>query len=229
MTNSHHAPDQPLDDGTGRPAAHVPSLRWSRRAILRGAAGGALIAACGCVLGRTTAPVAATGVADSLDAGASATQRADRKWTLRQNGDLIFPMGPTPRCEVLDNYGDPRSSGRRHEGIDILATEGQDVYSVSDGVLIRRADASAALSGNAWGVRATDGTYFYYAHLSAFADGLELGDTVRTGQTIGYVGDTGNPGEGNYHLHFEVHPGGVNTPAVDPLPLIQIPSVCRVY
>jgi murein DD-endopeptidase MepM/ murein hydrolase activator NlpD len=43
---------------------------------------------------------------------------------------------------------------------------------------------------------------------------------------IGFVGDTGNPGAGNYHLHFEYHPlGGA---ALDPLPILEIPSTCTV-
>ncbi len=142
---------------------------------------------------------------------------------------VMFPMGPTPRCAILDNFGDPRGSGRRHEGIDILATLGQEVYAVADGELVDQADASASLSGNAWGLVAfEDGTYYFYAHLSGFAAGLRPGDCVRKGQLIGYVGDTGNPGPGNYHLHFEVRPGGKRASAVDPLPLLDVPASCTI-
>ena len=46
------------------------------------------------------------------------------------------------------------------------------------------------------------------------------------GDVIGFVGDTGNPGTGNYNLHFEYHPlGGA---ALDPLPILEIPSTCKV-
>lgn len=45
---------------------------------------------------------------------------------------------------------------------------------------------------------------YYYAHLSGYAPGVHEGQSVRTGQPLGYVGDTGNAGAGNYHLHFGV-------------------------
>ena len=68
---------------------------------------------------------------------------------------------------------------------------------------------------------------YAYAHLSGFAPGIEIGTEVEFGQLIGYVGDTGNPGPGNYHLHFEIHPGGAA--AVNPLNLITVPAGCGVY
>jgi murein DD-endopeptidase MepM/ murein hydrolase activator NlpD len=45
---------------------------------------------------------------------------------------------------------------------------------------------------------------FYYAHLQRYADGLIAGKFVRQGEAIGYVGDTGNAGAGNFHLHFSI-------------------------
>ena len=44
----------------------------------------------------------------------------------------------------------------------------------------------------------------YYAHLQKRADGIAPGMTVKRGTTIGFVGDTGNAGPGNFHLHFSV-------------------------
>lgn len=143
-----------------------------------------------------------------------------------------FPMQITPRCVVLNNFGSPRSGGRTHEGEDILATLGQEVYAMADGVLTNQATVGdgtqgSPLSGNMWKLTRPDGTYYIYAHLSAFAPGLEKGQNVYRGQVIGYVGDTGNPGPGNYHLHFELHPGG--GAAVDPLPLLTVPASCTAH
>ena len=51
----------------------------------------------------------------------------------------------------------------------------------------------------------TDGkTVFYYAHLDRYADGLVEGHVAQQGEVLAYVGDTGNAGAGNYHLHFSV-------------------------
>jgi len=45
---------------------------------------------------------------------------------------------------------------------------------------------------------------YYYAHLQRRADNLAPGTVVAQGTVIGYVGDTGNAGAGNYHLHFSI-------------------------
>jgi murein DD-endopeptidase MepM/ murein hydrolase activator NlpD len=143
---------------------------------------------------------------------------------------LIFPMASAPTCSVLKNFGDGRSGGRSHQGIDILATEGQAVYAVIDGTItdiVREGDSNSSLSGNLIDLTGPDDTYFVYAHLSGFAEGLEVGTEVVQGQVIGYVGDTGNPGPGNYHLHFEVHPEGGS--AIDPMNVLTIPEVCNVW
>jgi murein DD-endopeptidase MepM/ murein hydrolase activator NlpD len=144
----------------------------------------------------------------------------------------VFPLQTTPVCYILDNFGDPRSGGRIHEGSDMLATLGQEVYAATDGTLTQQVLASslsvgASLSGNLWSLTSGDGTYYVYAHLSAFAAGLSKGSIVHQGDLIGYVGDTGNAGPGNYHLHFEIHPNG--GPPVNPLPLLVIPRECSVH
>jgi murein DD-endopeptidase MepM/ murein hydrolase activator NlpD len=177
-----------------------------------------------------TAPRADAGTIDILatPTGAQANQPAQR---LRKVPPVGFPMETSPRCQILDNFGDPRSGGRTHQGSDMMATLGQEVYAMVNGTLTHQAVAGtpvAVLSGNLWELTAGDGsgTIYAYGHLSAFAPGLAKGSTVFAGQVIGYVGDTGNPGPGNYHLHFEIHPNG--GPAVNPLPLITIPPTCSV-
>ena len=167
---------------------------------------------------------------ERLEVAATALKPAVR---LAQSGMIMFPMNPSPKCSLSKtSFGQPRSGGRTHEGIDLMASLGQEIYAVANGTLTKKTidgNPDATLSGNAWRLQVSDGsnTYYFYAHLSRFADGLNQGDQVVMGQLIGYVGDTGDPGPGNYHLHFEVHPKG--GAAVDPFPLLSIPKACSVY
>ena len=195
----------------------------------------AILAALALALRVTPTPAAAVApsplaVAEIPASGAEAAAPAVR---LQAVAPPNFPMEVTPRCDILDNFGDPRSGGRTHAGMDILATLGQDVYAMKDGTLTLQTFAnsggSSSLSGNLWRLTASDGSgdYYIYAHLSEFAPGLSKGSIVYAGQLIGFVGDTGNAGPGNYHLHFEIHPGGGN--AVNPLPLVTVPAGCKVW
>lgn len=133
-----------------------------------------------------------------------------------------FPaQGP---CWFADTWQAPRGGGRRHEGVDLIAKSGQYVYAVQDGRLTKQTlDRPGSLSGNAWWLTAADGTYFFYAHLSAFAPGLTVGSTVVAGQIIGFVGRTGNAG--GPHLHFEIHPRG--GAAVNPTAAVKAIDGCR--
>jgi murein DD-endopeptidase MepM/ murein hydrolase activator NlpD len=161
-----------------------------------------------------------------LEVAATALKPAVR---LSQSGVLMFPMNPLPTCALSKtSFGQPRAGGRTHEGIDLMASLGQEIYAVDNGILTRQVldGPTALLSGNAWYLTLPDKTYYFYAHLSKFADGLAPGSVVIKGQLIGYVGDTGDAGPGNYHLHFEVHPKG--GAAVNPYPLLTIPKSCQV-
>jgi len=200
--------------------------RAVRRVVLVVPAAMAL-GALGAIARLTTAPAAEASVSEAIiDGSATASATATR---LRPPGP-VFPMEATPRCDILSNFGDSRSGGRSHQGVDMLSTLGQKVFAASNGTLVAQfavGGPQSALSGNAWRLAGTDGTEYFYAHLSAFAPDLVAGSVVTAGQLIGYVGDTGDAGPGNYHLHFELHPGG--GAAVDPLPLLAIPPVCRVF
>jgi murein DD-endopeptidase MepM/ murein hydrolase activator NlpD len=139
----------------------------------------------------------------------------------------VVPLAAVPvqgPCTYTDTWGAPRSGGRRHEGVDVIAKSGQYVYAVANGRLSKQAaDRPGSLSGNAWWLTTSDGTYYFYAHLSGFAPGLKVGSQVVAGQIIGYIGMTGNAGAP--HLHFEIHPGGGS--AVNPTPSVRAVDACR--
>ena len=201
----------------------------TRRTVLAGAIALALVGAAGAVAsGAEPASIDQIGG----DAGATVAKPAVRQsiasgtivftTNTAAAGKVLFPMQTTPRCYVLSNFADARSGGRAHEGVDMLSTLGQQVYTPSAGTLTVQyvvGGPNSSLSGNAWGLEGDDGNYYFFAHLSRFVDGLSVGTKVARGQLIGYVGDTGNPGPGNYHLHFEIHPGG--GAAVNPYPTVR--------
>ena len=126
------------------------------------------------------------------------------------------------RCGFTDSWQAPRPGGRLHEGVDIIGARGLAIYAVADGVITRML-TGGALSGNSIRLTIADGTYFFYAHLDGFAAGLTVGQTVRAGQIIGYLGSTGATSN---HLHFEVHPKG--GAAVNPYPLVKAVDACNV-
>jgi Peptidase family M23 len=142
--------------------------------------------------------------------------------------EVIYPIQQFPvqgPCAFIDTYGAPRSGGRTHEGVDIIARTGLALYAVSDGTLTRQyTAATAALAGNGWKLTKPDGTYFFYAHLSDFAPGLAVGSKVVAGQTIGYVGATGNAG--SPHLHFEIHPLGGSP--INPTASVRAVDGCKI-
>lgn len=102
--------------------------------------------------------------------------------------------------------GNPTSScfgmrwGTMHKGIDYPASYGTPIRSVGSGVVVK---AGWIYSGYGISIFINHGNGFYthYAHASRLA--VRTGQRVAPGQTIAYVGSTGDS-TGN-HLHFEVH------------------------
>jgi murein DD-endopeptidase MepM/ murein hydrolase activator NlpD len=132
-----------------------------------------------------------------------------------------FPVPST--CLFWDTWGAPRSGGRIHQGVDIFAKRGTPVYAVATGrITLQRADFPGSIGGNQQWLTATDGSRYFYGHLSGFAKGVGLGSPVRAGDVIGYAGSTGLSTV--THLHFEIHPGG-GAP-VNPYPVLKAMAGC---
>lgn len=179
-----------------------------------------------CVVALGAGVVRAESVA--IDQAAEVGTTAERIFTTGEG--LLFPIDPSPVCEVFNNFGGYSKvfGGSGHQGVDIGASLGQDIYAVENGVLYREFSGSG--SGIGWGLWSDTDTKYRYYHLDALAEGLAVGDRVSEGQVIGYVGDTGNASPGGWHLHFEVRPGpDPHKTPVDPVPLLDIPSLCNVY
>lgn len=163
-------------------------------------------------LGGTTAVV---GVASGPVFGSTLreqnTKRVDAAVTIPPS-DTVVPMSgggpvqeptgdwvcPVPGAKFTNDWGNPRSGGRRHEGTDMLAPKGTPVVAPVAGVVKRSSSGSGGLMMY---LKSADGFTYVGMHLSAHgAEG-----PVRAGEVIGYVGDTGNA-RGTDHLHFEIHP-----------------------
>lgn len=105
---------------------------------------------------------------------------------------------------------------RFHKGTDMFAPYGTPLRSVADGVAT---STNNGLGGLAVRVTIPDGTYFYYAHLSALPEDFVDGMAVKVGDIVGYVGDSGNARGGSPHLHFGVYLRGGE--AVNPKPYLD--------
>jgi murein DD-endopeptidase MepM/ murein hydrolase activator NlpD len=115
-----------------------------------------------------------------------------------------------------DSWGDSRSGGRSHQGVDMIAARNTPIVAIYSGTIDRLTNGN--LSGLAIWLRAGNGDLFFYAHLESFAD-VSDGQSVSEGEVIGYNGSSGNAPEFLPHLHFEWHPGG--GAAVNPYSLVR--------
>jgi peptidoglycan LD-endopeptidase LytH len=116
---------------------------------------------------------------------------------------LEFPVRGVSPAAVVDSFRDPRSGDRLHQALDVMAPRGTPVVAVDDGAVVK------LHRGGAGGIAVyqfdREAEYgYYYAHLDAYAAGLQEGQAVRRGDVLGYVGTTGNAPESAPHLHFAV-------------------------
>jgi len=122
---------------------------------------------------------------------------------------------------LVDSWMAERTYGgqRGHEGTDIMAGENAagvyPVLSMTDGVVTSKGWLEKG--GYRIGITSPSGGYFYYAHLSDYAN-IEEGDTVKAGDLLGFMGDTGYGEEGttgqfDVHLHVGIYlyPDGQET------------------
>ena len=117
--------------------------------------------------------------------------------------NLIIPVAGVRPEQLIDTFSDARSEGRTHDAIDIPAPAGTPVLAAATGEVIKLFQSERG-GITIYQLSADRKLVFYYAHLQGYVDGLAAGRYVQQGQVIGYVGDTGNAGAGNFHLHFSI-------------------------
>lgn len=124
--------------------------------------------------------------------------------------NLKVPVLGVKVSQLVDTWGDARSNGRSHEGIDIMAARGTPVISPTKAVVSEI--GYGALGGNYVYTINPGGERFYYAHLDSYAKDLVKGTILEPGDVIGYVGNTGNASGEAPHLHFGIYQGGAHNP-----------------
>jgi murein DD-endopeptidase MepM/ murein hydrolase activator NlpD len=163
---------------------------------------------------RKTPPVRAEAVepkAEPVPVAPPATSPAPEETPSVTNADLdyiasrnlLVPVAGVKASDLRDTFSQARSEGRQHNALDIRAPLETAVLAATDGVVIK------LFPSNRGGITLyqldPSGRYvYYYAHLMRYADGIAEGKQLRRGDVIAYVGDTGNAGAGNYHLHFAI-------------------------
>lgn len=135
---------------------------------------------------------------------------------------FVFPVAEP--YSFIDSWGFPRMVGTQyehgHQGVDIMAPFGTPLYAVERGILTRV--GTDVLGGTKLWLKGQSGTYYYYAHMQAFAPGVVEGAVVNAGDVVGTVGNSGNASGGAPHVHFQVHPGGGEP--VNPYGLLKVVS-----
>ena len=116
---------------------------------------------------------------------------------------LLIPVAGIRPEQLQDTYTQSRSEGRTHNAIDIMAARNTPVVAATDGRIIKlfRSERGGI---TLYQLGTDNRTVYYYAHLERYADGLAEDRLARRGELLGYVGDSGNAGRDNCHLHFSI-------------------------
>ncbi|HEU4386196.1 MAG TPA: M23 family metallopeptidase [Blastocatellia bacterium] len=156
----------------------------------------------------TSGDVATSNVPRSVSSGAGPNNgpvilpAADIDLDYLRGKNLLLPVAGVSANALRDSFNDARSEGRVHQALDIRAPEGTPVLATTDGKVKLHSSSRGGIM-----IYETDQSapyVYYYGHLQRYAEGIYDGKPVSRGDVIAYVGDTGNAGPGNFHLHFGI-------------------------
>lgn len=137
-------------------------------------------------------------------------------FVINKNPVYGFPVAGKSNNAIGSFWGVERDGGKRkHEGIDIFAKKGTPVVAVSSGRITRTGETGIG-GKQVWQRTELFGNSIYYSHLDSIA--VTSGKTVKQGDTLGFVGNTGNAKFTPSHLHFGIYKG--YSGAIDPLPFV---------
>lgn len=132
--------------------------------------------------------------------------------TIEKSPAYHFPVLGGKNADIGSYFGDMREGGKRdHEGLDIFAEKGTPVLAAVNGRVTR--SGNRGLGGKqVWLRDSKRHQSLYYAHLDSIMPDL---GKVNTGDTLGFVGNTGNARTTPSHLHFGIYKRGHG--AIDPI------------
>jgi murein DD-endopeptidase MepM/ murein hydrolase activator NlpD len=148
--------------------------------------------------------------------------------TLRPTPELQLAMpiaGIDPKT-LTDQFNEARGGGsRKHEAIDLIAPRGTPVLAVAEGNVAKLFNSKDG-GLTVYQFDNTQKYAFYYAHLDRYAPGIKEGMLLRKGDTLGFVGTTGDAPKDVPHLHFAVFKLGPEKQwwkgtALNPLPMLK--------
>jgi murein DD-endopeptidase MepM/ murein hydrolase activator NlpD len=127
-------------------------------------------------------------------------------------GTMVCPVdGATT---FRDSWGEARPGGRGHSGVDMMSPTGTPLVAIENGVIYNPNWHYAGGIGLTF--LGDSGDSWYYAHLDAYAPGIQAGTRVAAGQLVGYAGATGNAAGPHLHL-AHILPSGQY---VNPFPVV---------
>jgi murein DD-endopeptidase MepM/ murein hydrolase activator NlpD len=169
----------------------------------------------------TPAPAKSKGIALSMVAAAPPAEM-DATAVAHLKG-MLFPVGGFDSTRLDDSFNSPRDGGtRKHNAIDIMAPRGTPVLAVADGRVIKLMKSSKG-GLTLYAADLEDQFVYYYAHLDHYNPKLYSGKPLMRGDTLGYVGTTGNAPSNMPHLHFQVMRMGANGDFVNGTPINPYP------
>ena len=117
--------------------------------------------------------------------------------------DLLLPVPGVDSKSLKDTFFQKRGTQRVHRALDIVAPRNTPVLSADSGTIIKLFTSKAG-GLTVYAADASRRFIYYYAHLERYRPGLQEGMKLARGDTIGYVGTSGNAPPNYPHLHFAI-------------------------
>jgi murein DD-endopeptidase MepM/ murein hydrolase activator NlpD len=117
--------------------------------------------------------------------------------------NLEIPVAGVSPSKIEDSFTAARDGERVHNAVDILAPRNTPIVAADDGTILRM--STNPLGGITIYAADRDREFvYYYAHLDHYRDGVVAGQKIQKGDTLGFVGTTGNAPKDGPHLHFQI-------------------------